>query len=80
MVSKFLEKQPEVGQGWINGGIYHLHASEFNNWNGTAFSLERDYLPECVREGRLHVQTLQTDFIDIGVPESYKYFCSKGGM
>ena len=80
MVSQFLEKQPDDSQGWINGGIYHLHASEFNNWNGTAFSLERDYLPECVRERRLHAQPLQTDFIDIGVPESYKYICSKGVM
>ena len=74
-VTQFREKGFNSGPGWINAGIYRLNASVFKNWGGQAFSLEHD-TPYVDREGYLNACPLETDFIDIGIPEDYKRFCS----
>jgi NDP-sugar pyrophosphorylase family protein len=74
-VVSFEEKQANIGPGWINAGLYHLHASFFAEWNGKPFSLERELFPKLVQRGDLCAVSLQTEFIDIGIPEDYLRFC-----
>ena len=74
-VQRFQEKEINAGPGWINAGVYLFQAADFMDWGGQPFSLERDLLPEWVQQGRLQVCPLETDFIDIGVPEDYDRFC-----
>ena len=75
LVKSFQEKHPKASPGWINAGAYHLSPEDFNNWDGQPTSLERDLLPKWVQQGRLRACPLETDFIDIGIPEDYQYFC-----
>lgn len=74
-VQKFREKQDHAGAGWINAGVYHLHTSDFQRWDGEAFSLERELLPLWTRQKKLTACQLQTNFIDIGIPDDYRRFC-----
>jgi D-glycero-alpha-D-manno-heptose 1-phosphate guanylyltransferase len=74
-VVAFEEKQHSFGPGWINAGLYQLHADLFGGWDGQSFSLERELFPGLAVGGRLHAVPLQTDFIDIGVPDDYFRFC-----
>ena len=74
-IQRFQEKEPYTGPGWINAGVYLLHTLDFVNWDGQPFSLERDLLPKLAHEGRLQACPLETEFIDIGVPEDYLRFC-----
>ncbi|MES2686070.1 MAG: sugar phosphate nucleotidyltransferase [Pseudomonadota bacterium] len=74
-ITAFEEKQHCSGPGLINAGLYHLHADMFRDWNGQSFSLERELFPKWVSANRLTAVSLETDFIDIGVPEDYFRFC-----
>ena len=74
-VVEFVEKQKSSGGDWVNAGLYHLHADTFQHWDGQAFSLERELFPKLVASGQLHAVPLETDFIDIGIPEDYLRFC-----
>lgn len=75
LVTAFREKTPEAGGGWINAGLCHLSAADFHRWNGQPMSLERDIFPDLVQQSRLYAVPLETQFIDIGVPEDYMRFC-----
>ena len=70
----FCEKKEDAEPGWINAGVYHLHTAYFAKWDGRPFSLERELLPNWASQGRLYAFPLQTEFIDIGVPEDYQRF------
>lgn len=74
-VVTFREKLDSVGPGWINAGLYHLDCDAFRNWDGEPYSIERELFPLLAREGRLNAVPLDTDFIDIGIPEDYFRFC-----
>ena len=74
MVLSFREKQQTAGAGWINAGLYHLHAELFRSWDGKPFSLERELFTNLAAESRLHAVSLETQFIDIGIPEDYYRF------
>ena len=74
-VVSFEEKQAVVGHGWINAGLYHIHADFFSNWDGKPFSLEHELFPKLANSGYLSAVPLQTEFIDIGIPEDYFRFC-----
>ncbi|MEI6704422.1 MAG: sugar phosphate nucleotidyltransferase [Deltaproteobacteria bacterium] len=74
-VAAFEEKQQSSGPGWINAGLYHLHTDIFQNWDGQPFSMEQSVLPKLAAGGQLNAVPLETDFIDIGVPEDYFRFC-----
>jgi D-glycero-alpha-D-manno-heptose 1-phosphate guanylyltransferase len=74
-VLSFEEKKDFFGSGWINAGLYHLHADLFRDWDGQPFSLEREVLPRLADSGELSAISLQTEFIDIGIPEDYFRFC-----
>jgi D-glycero-alpha-D-manno-heptose 1-phosphate guanylyltransferase len=74
-VAGFDEKQASGGAGWVNAGLYHLHAAQFKDWTSQAFSLERELFPTLANAGQLKAIPLETEFIDIGIPEDYFRFC-----
>ncbi len=74
-VSAFQEKNNNQGAGWINAGLCQLNAELFQDWDHLPFSLERLTFPAMVASGVLQAVTLQTDFIDIGIPDDYYRFC-----
>ncbi len=74
-VAAFQEKQHSSGPGWINAGLYHLQADSFRAWDGSPFALERELFPALASGGQLTAVQLETDFIDIGIPEDYFRFC-----
>jgi NDP-sugar pyrophosphorylase family protein len=74
-VSSFLEKDESNGAGWINAGLCVLRAEHFTGWDGNRLSLEKDVFPRLLAARRLRAVPLESDFIDIGVPEDYLRFC-----
>ena len=77
LITLFQEKcSLETNTGWIYAGLSHLNTSYFNNWNHQAFSLEKDLFQILVNTKELSAVELQTDFIDIGIPEDYFFFCN----
>lgn len=74
-VKGFREKQESRGRGWINAGLYHLNSDLFAAWDGSPYSIERDVFPGLSQSGHLSAVALNTDFIDIGIPEDYFRFC-----
>ncbi len=74
-VTVFREKNNIQCAGWINAGLCQLNAEYFQGWNKLPFSLERQFFPAMVAKGELQAITLETDFIDIGVPDDYYRFC-----
>lgn len=77
-ILKFHEKSLASTPGLINAGLYHLDVSHFRKWMGVeVFSMEREILPSLISAGLLKGVELDTDFIDIGIPEDYFNFCSR---
>lgn len=67
----FKEKQ-FVEKGLINGGIYFLKASLFNDFkSGQKFSFEQDLMEKEVGRKRISGFVSDTYFIDIGIPDDY---------
>lgn len=62
-------------KGWINAGMCVLRADHFTAWDGQRLSLEKDIFPKLLAARRLRAVSLESDFIDIGVPEDYMRFC-----
>ncbi len=73
-VAAFEEKSQRAGRGWINAGLYRLHADLFRDWRGQPFSLERELFPPLAAARRLSAVRLNAAFIDIGVPADYFRF------
>ncbi|TGL59743.1 D-glycero-D-manno-heptose 1-phosphate guanosyltransferase [Leptospira ognonensis] len=69
----FEEKKDNAGQGWINAGIYKLNSSNFLGKSGE-FSMEKEIFPALASERKLQAVALDTEFIDIGIPEDYRRF------
>ena len=74
-VHSFREKGETTGSGWINAGMCALRAEHFTAWNGYRLSLEKDVFPKLLAARQLRAVPLESDFIDIGVPEDYRRFC-----
>ena len=74
-VSAFHEKSESSRGGWINAGICALRAEHFTCWSGQRMSLEKDVFPKLVAARLLRAVPLESDFIDIGIPEDYLRFC-----
>lgn len=73
-VIRFLEKENLSKPGLINAGLYKLHAELFSDWNQEAFSIETMMFPKLVADGKLAAAIIDSQFIDIGVPEDYFRF------
>ena len=68
-VVRFAEKGGQ-GEGWINAGVYYFPGPLLERLPlGETASLEKDVLEKL--GGRLRAFTCDSDFIDIGTPESY---------
>lgn len=66
-------------KGFVNAGIYRLSSAIFDKIPQNQFcSIETDIFPSLIQAGlNLKVFPLAGEFIDIGVPESYKAFTLK---
>ena len=77
-VTAFIEKgSTPSDRAWINSGISKLTPDIFSGWSGERLSLEREIFPELISQARLRAIRLNTQFIDIGIPEDYLRFCKK---
>jgi D-glycero-alpha-D-manno-heptose 1-phosphate guanylyltransferase len=74
-VTAFAEKNTRLQSGWINAGLCRINAQLFKDWDGRPFSLERYLFATLVQLRILTAVPLQTQFIDIGVPDDYHRFC-----
>jgi D-glycero-alpha-D-manno-heptose 1-phosphate guanylyltransferase len=74
-VKAFHEKASNNAAGFINAGLCLFHPELFKDWDHKPFSLEHIFFPAWAKSGILKAVTLNTDFIDIGVPEDYFRFC-----
>lgn len=75
-IISFQEKATLAEGAYVNSGIYHLLPTTFDEFVvGSSFSLEEDVLPGLVSAKKLGVVTLNTSFIDIGIPDDYFKFC-----
>jgi D-glycero-alpha-D-manno-heptose 1-phosphate guanylyltransferase len=71
-ITEFAEKQ-YCAQGNINGGIYLLNRSRFNQFDlPTKFSFETDFLQKYLNQIQVHGFVSDSYFIDIGIPEDYQ--------
>lgn len=68
-VTKFIEKGCS-GAGLINGGVYILNHSIFNNIPNGKVSLENEILTFMANNG-LYGLEVKGFFVDIGIPEDY---------
>tara|TARA_B100001758_G_C18407636_1_gene613224 strand:+ start:1038 stop:1739 length:702 start_codon:yes stop_codon:yes gene_type:complete len=74
IIDKFHEKNNKKKNGFINSGFYYLNSNIFLEWDKNPCSLEKDYFPKLIGEGNLKACLIESDFIDIGVPEDYQKF------
>lgn len=73
-IISFNEKKEEKLKGLINSGFYYLDPKIFKEWKGSFCSLEKEIFPRLVSDGKLSAVILDSEFIDIGVPEDYERF------
>lgn len=73
LIQKFKEKA-YCDKGLINGGIYFISKSLFNDINEKAFSFETAVLEPLSEQGKLTTVIFNGYFQDIGIPEDYEQF------
>ena len=73
-VTNFYEKPSnKFNTGVINAGVYIFRRSTIEDIpQDKNISLENDIIPQLVSEHKVMSITIEEDFIDIGVPESYQ--------
>lgn len=74
-ILSFKEKENSSQEGFINAGLSLLSPINFKNQKKEIFSLERDFMPSLVNKKELNAVILNTNFIDIGIPDDYQRFC-----
>lgn len=77
LVTSFKEKQKDKVNGFVNSGIYKFLPSVFNMRHIEFVSLENEILPFLVKQKQLSAISLDSKFIDIGIPEDYHLFCKQ---
>lgn len=70
-IGSFVEKSRASGPGLINAGFILFERSILEALPGGAYSLEQDVLVDLAQWGRLGGVGFRSDFIDIGLPETY---------
>ena len=70
-ITDFMEKDPKIGAGLINGGIYMINKNVMEGFKEKKFSLENDVFKKSCKS--LKMQAFQTDsfFLDMGIPDDY---------
>ena len=72
-IIKFEEKNGPAASGQINAGVYLLKKELLLDIPvGSVISLEKDMLPIWAQQGRLFGYPGGGQFIDVGIPESYR--------
>lgn len=75
-ICAFEEKLDSDGPGYVNSGLYYLLPEAFDGFEvGSEFSIESEVFPRLVSERQLGAVKLNSNFIDIGIPEDYLKFC-----
>tara|TARA_B100000287_G_C20674882_1_gene794830 strand:+ start:39 stop:1232 length:1194 start_codon:yes stop_codon:yes gene_type:complete len=71
-VTSFLEKQKNnnLSNNLINGGIYYIRKKIFDSLPNEKISFERDIIPNQVQANKVVAQEVKGYFIDIGLKES----------
>ena len=71
-ITNFIEKNPALKRGLINGGIYRLHRSLLDGHPlGEPFSFETDLMQRRYTVEPFYAYASDGYFIDIGVPDDY---------
>ena len=70
-VIDFQEKQKDIEQGLINGGVYHMHRRILDYIPAGFSNLEQDIFPQLVANEKLLGREYSGFFLDIGLPETY---------
>ncbi len=71
-IIEFREKDKLAGSGWINGGIYLVKNTIFNNFQQQKFSIENDVFKVSCNSLNLYAFRTDAFFLDIGIPEDYE--------
>jgi len=72
-IVRFNEKGLQSGEGRINGGVYLINKSFFNdNEFPEKFSLEKDCFEKMYQQFPFYGIVCKQYFIDIGIPEDYQ--------
>lgn len=70
-ITRFTEKK-RCPKGFINGGVYVLNHTLFDDFSLDKFMMEKDFLERYVDSKIIHAFPCDGYFIDIGIPEDYK--------
>jgi len=73
-ITDFIEKGL-TNESLINTGLYRIHKSIFKNINSEIFSFEEFISKEVKKNKSTKGAILTGSFIDIGIPEDYKFLC-----
>ncbi|MCD6018610.1 MAG: Nucleotidyl transferase [Bacteroidetes bacterium] len=73
-IASFKEKDGHEKPGLINGGVYILNRKLFleKTEAGKAFSIEKDFYENRIKELKIYGYEYDGYFIDIGIPEDYQ--------
>lgn len=74
LVRSFKEKNASQGPGYINTGVYLFSTRDLAEYSGNVskFSLENELFPKLVEKNELYAFPCKGEFIDIGLPNSYR--------
>jgi D-glycero-alpha-D-manno-heptose 1-phosphate guanylyltransferase len=72
-VTAFLEKG-QADAGPINAGLYRINRRALDGSAERSFSMETLVMPRLVAQRALGAREVSGPFIDIGIPEDYRYF------
>lgn len=70
-ITRFIEKKV-CRKGFINGGVYVLNRTLFNDIHQDRFMMEKDFLEKYVDTKVFSAFPCDGYFIDIGIPEDYE--------
>jgi len=71
----------ENRSGLVNAGVYWMEKSTFDFLpRGKEFSLEKEFLPEFVKQRKVYGFISERMFVDIGTPQSYLSLLENGDI
>jgi D-glycero-alpha-D-manno-heptose 1-phosphate guanylyltransferase len=72
-ITGFMEKDPDSGAGYINGGVYLINKDFIDKEEfPEIFSLEKDCFEKYYDKARIFAYLSKGYFLDIGIPEDYQ--------
>jgi D-glycero-alpha-D-manno-heptose 1-phosphate guanylyltransferase len=72
-ITGFMEKDPDSGPGYINGGVYLINKDFIEKEDfPQIFSMEKDCFEKYYQKARIFAYISKGYFLDIGIPEDYQ--------